>query len=48
LDDEWRRKLPAGQKRLVEALTWPMLVKYGYEPRTRGAAHETGERAVTY
>jgi hypothetical protein len=47
LDDEWRHKLPPGQKRLIETLTWPMLVKYGYEPHGRDARHETVERAVT-
>jgi hypothetical protein len=29
-DDEWRDKLPAGQRRLVSALTAPMLGRYGY------------------
>lgn len=29
-DDEWRDKLPAGQRRLVSSLTAPMLGRYGY------------------
>lgn len=29
-DDEWRAKLPAGQRRLVSAVTLPMLRAYGY------------------
>jgi len=30
LDDQWRRRLPAGDRRLVTALTWPLLRRYGY------------------
>jgi hypothetical protein len=30
LDDEWRSGLPAGQRRLVTAITWPLLRLYGY------------------
>jgi len=29
-DDEWRERLPAGQRRLVSSLTAPMLGAYGY------------------
>ena len=47
LDDEWRGKLPAAHRRLVETLTWPMLVKYGYEGRSGRGARETAELAST-
>jgi hypothetical protein len=30
LDDEWRRKMPAGRRRLVTSMTWPWLWQYGY------------------
>lgn len=30
LDDEWTRSLPARDRRLVTALTWPFLRRYGY------------------
>lgn len=33
LDDAWRTNLPAGPRRLVTALTGPMLVRYGYPLR---------------
>jgi hypothetical protein len=29
-DDEWRRGLPAGDRRTVSALTWPLRRRYGY------------------
>ena len=29
-DEEWRTALPAGKRRLVTALTWPLLKRYGY------------------
>lgn len=29
-DDGWRARQPAGQRRLVTALTWPLLLRYGY------------------
>jgi hypothetical protein len=48
LDDEWRHRLPGQHRRLVEALAWPMLVKYGYEGRAaRAARRETVELAST-
>jgi hypothetical protein len=48
LDDEWRRKLPRHHRAVVEALTWPMLVKYGYEGReARRRRRETAELAST-
>ena len=30
LDVEWRRSMPGGQRLLVSALTWPLLLRYGY------------------
>jgi hypothetical protein len=29
-DDEWQRRMPAGRRRMVTALTWPLLARYGY------------------
>jgi hypothetical protein len=29
-DDQWERKLAAGQRRTVVGLTWPLLLAYGY------------------
>jgi hypothetical protein len=30
VDDQWRRALPAGQRRMVTLLTWPFLRHYRY------------------
>lgn len=30
VDEEWRRKLPPGQRALLLAATWPLLLSYGY------------------
>ena len=30
LDDAWRDALPDGARRTVTALTWPLLLRYGY------------------
>ncbi len=30
LDDEWKSQMGAAEKRLVTAITWPLLLKYGY------------------
>jgi hypothetical protein len=32
LDDRWIEAMPRGHERLVTALTWPFLVRYGYQP----------------
>lgn len=32
IDDAWRTRLPRLQRAQVTALTWPMLVRYGYRP----------------
>ena len=33
LDDEWKEMLPAGQRRVVTAMTSPLLARYGYAVR---------------
>ncbi len=33
-DVEWQTKMPRSQKRLVTALTWPLLLSYGYLSQT--------------
>lgn len=30
LDERWRQDMPAGERRAVTALTWPLLAAYGY------------------
>jgi hypothetical protein len=37
-DERWRRELPGGGRRLVTALTAPLLVHYGYAGPRRGTA----------
>lgn len=32
-DEEWRRSMPAAQRLLVTASTWPLLLRYGYGRR---------------
>jgi hypothetical protein len=29
-DDEWQQRMPAGRRRVVTAMTWPLLARYGY------------------
>jgi hypothetical protein len=36
-DEAWRRELPAGARRAVTAVTWPLLLRYGYVGRRFGA-----------
>lgn len=31
-DEAWKEKMSAGDRRVVTAVTWPLLVKYGYLP----------------
>ena len=33
-DTEWRTAMPAGDRRLITAMTWPLLLKYAYLGRT--------------
>jgi Sulfotransferase family len=37
VDDQWRQDLPAGHRRTVTALTWPLLHRYGYLGARQGA-----------
>jgi hypothetical protein len=30
LDDEWRRRMPLRQRLAVRAMSWPLLLRYGY------------------
>ena len=30
LDDEWRRKMPWAKRMVISAMTWPLLLRYGY------------------
>jgi hypothetical protein len=39
LDDEWRRGMADRDRRSVTAITWPLLLRYGYPLRRRAAAH---------
>jgi hypothetical protein len=32
-DDEWKRRMPDSQRRIVSAITAPLLAAYGYSPR---------------
>ena len=34
-DDEWLTSIDPGDSRLVTALTWPLLMRYGYADRSR-------------
>jgi glutamine synthetase len=39
-DEEWKQRMPNSQRRLVSAITAPLLAAYGYAPRratVRGA-----------
>jgi hypothetical protein len=42
VDDEWKRELPAADRRLVTLLTWPLLAHYGYVARQRADAPGRG------
>ncbi|GLW07293.1 sulfotransferase family protein [Microtetraspora sp. NBRC 13810] len=35
LDESWRAAMPRGDRWLVTALTWPLLLRYGYRLRSR-------------
>lgn len=37
-DDEWQTQMPPGQKRLVLAMTWPLLWRFGYLGSPRRAS----------
>lgn len=36
VDEEWRRALPRRDRAAVAAVTWPLLLAYGYLPARRG------------
>jgi len=36
LDDEWKSRMSRSDHRFVTAMTWPLLVRYGYEARISG------------
>ncbi|MEM8557252.1 MAG: sulfotransferase [Bacteroidota bacterium] len=38
MDDAWRANLPVRDRALVNAMTWPFLMKYGYTGTARGEA----------
>ena len=38
LDDEWRTKMPARDRAIVEMMTWPLLKRYGYPLSLQGGA----------
>jgi hypothetical protein len=38
LDSEWRSRMPRPRRLAVRALTWPLLLRYGYRPGRRGAS----------
>ncbi len=42
-DDAWSTAMPSGQRRTVTAITWPLLLRYGY--RLGGANQEDGRRS---
>jgi Sulfotransferase family len=47
-DEEWRQKMPRGDRMLVSALTWPLEVAYGTSRNGRRGNHGSpGERAPT-
>jgi hypothetical protein len=37
LDEEWREKLPPKNRRVVTAISWPLLRRYGYEGGDSGS-----------
>ncbi|MGH3414136.1 MAG: sulfotransferase [Marmoricola sp.] len=47
VDDEWRTRMPARDKLVVTAVTWPLLLRYGYTPwprRDQGSLEAAGQR----
>lgn len=38
VDEAWRSKMPRRQRATVSAITWPLLIKYGYLPDRRAHA----------
>ncbi|MDX6534409.1 MAG: hypothetical protein QOF68_2153 [Gaiellales bacterium] len=44
VDERWRESMPASQRRLVSAITAPLLAAYGYTPRRRLRSSPHGTR----
>jgi hypothetical protein len=44
LDDEWNRAMLPRERRMVTALTWPGLLRFGYPLRTSGAQTSSGDQ----
>jgi hypothetical protein len=40
LDDQWHSRMAAGDRRLTTALTWPLLLRFGYPLRVRPRGEE--------
>jgi len=38
-DDEWQGRMPSADRRIVSALTWPLLIRYGYPLRAPRGEH---------
>jgi hypothetical protein len=45
LDDEWTRRMPRRRQVLVRALTWPLLLRFGYPVARRAAGRVSASRA---
>jgi hypothetical protein len=41
-DSEWKHRMPAGDRAVVTALTWPLLLRYGYELGSGGGSGADG------
>jgi hypothetical protein len=44
VDDEWRRELSPAQRALVTAITWPLLLAYGYVRHAGSEGRRDGTR----
>ena len=47
VDDEWRRRMPLRRRIAVRALTWPLLLRYGYPVTGRGRRRCPWREGVT-
>ena len=48
LDQEWAREMPAGERRIVTALTLPLLTSYGYDATPRSSMPEKPATGAPY
>lgn len=46
LDEEWKKRMPNGQRRLVTLVTAPLLVRYRYSLNTRVGARRGGKSRI--